>query len=51
MKIRCDRCGKEFNGDELLMDSLDEVICPDCREDADEDEGLQPCRIDDNDFI
>lgn len=35
MKILCDNCKREFEGDEELMESLGKVLCPDCTSDLD----------------
>ena len=34
MKLLCDRCKREFEGNEDDMEKLGEVICDDCRADV-----------------
>jgi DNA-directed RNA polymerase subunit RPC12/RpoP len=34
MKILCDLCKREFESEKEDMDSLQQVLCPDCVEDA-----------------
>ena len=33
-EIRCDRCGRAFMGDENLLDSRVEILCPNCWRDS-----------------
>lgn len=40
IKILCDRCKREFEGDEELVDRFD-VLCPDCEEDCAESEMIK----------
>lgn len=37
MKILCDRCKREFEGEDWLVEKLGEVLCPDCYKDSNED--------------
>lgn len=37
MKIRCDRCKLEFEGEEWIAEKLGEALCPDCYADSNED--------------
>lgn len=38
VQILCDRCRRSFYVDDEMMDSPDEVICPDCIKDRGDEE-------------